>query len=187
MLDFSGVLKYYTVMSTFGDKVVYGAGIAGAGWLVWMLRTPIMLFCALVFLIGITTYESPASKEEKRLANIALEQNWEKERLVTLKSEMRSGDLVAQTTLAADYLHNDDPSDNQLGMQLLTDAANKDCAHAQYRLGCRYYEKGDMARALKMFLLAAPGREERRYGTGSYKARGILKRQFPASYDSRWD
>ena len=131
-----------------------------------------------------TKAESAAMEKQQ---DEELTRKWKRERTASLISKMHAGDLVAQTDLASDYLHSDDTTNDRRAVQLMVDAADKDCSKAQSTLGNMYWVKGDKSKARELWILAAQGREERTYGTGSYQARHKLKYYFPADYDSRWD
>jgi len=173
--------------------------IGSAGLLVSMFRKPIMMFVFVILGIAALdmTYEamtgkaligeSELEKREAKAEQARFQANWERERKQKLTKKTRAGDLIAQTDLANEYLYNDDPSDDDKGLQLLADAVKKDCAKAQNSFGVIYWRQGNKEEARTLWLYAARGREERKYGTGSYKARESIRYHFPADYDPKWD
>jgi len=179
------------------NKNLKTAAWVGAGYFAWVnggrKLFDIFLFVFVMPMIIIISYEAiTGQKLVKTEADIILEKKQQSQRSIQyitseLKLKMKTGDLNAQTDLAQIYyLGDDDPSNDELAWSMTLEAANKDCAKAQWYLGWLYNKKGNKDKARKYWVLAAKGREERTYGTGSYRARGSLRYYFPEECDPKW-
>jgi hypothetical protein len=175
-----------------------------AGWVValaFLFKFRVWIIASVTIIIGIIVtdcmYENSTGRsfltdteievKEKEEAEAQFWAKVEQEETAKLTRKMNAGDLNAQTEYAEDFLYNDDPSDDEKGMQLLADAAGKDCAKAQDSFARILWKQGHKEQARDLWLRAARGREERKWGTGSHKARYAIKYHFPSDYDPKWD